>query len=208
MRHIQHGDAEPALEVENLAPHIGAQLRIEVRQRLVHQTHRRLRHDRTPERHALLLPARKLPRPARQQMPDPQYFHRAIQPPLPLRLRHAARPQPEYDVLGNVQMRKQRVGLEHHGHPALRRRQRRHVPPADLHRPRTGLLQPRDDAQTRRLAAAGGAEQHTKTPRRDMQRHPVKRRHRPPAPGHIGQAHIRAGAPLGGCVGNAHLLSP
>ena len=80
--HIEHGDPEPALEVEDLAPHLGAELRVEVRQRLVHQAHRRLGHDRPPQRHALLLAARKLRRAPRQQVPDPQHRRRPLQPEL------------------------------------------------------------------------------------------------------------------------------
>jgi hypothetical protein len=58
------------LQREDFAAHIGAQLRVQVRQRFVHQTDRRLGNDSAPQRDALLLAARKLARPAVEQMAD------------------------------------------------------------------------------------------------------------------------------------------
>ena len=80
MRHVQHGDAKPALQRQDLAPHVGAKLRIEVRQRFIHQADRRLGDDGAAERHALLLAAGQLAWLALQQMPDAEDLHRARQP--------------------------------------------------------------------------------------------------------------------------------
>ncbi len=49
-----------ALQRPDLAPHLLAQLRVEVGERLVHQADRRLGDDRAAERHALLLAAGEL----------------------------------------------------------------------------------------------------------------------------------------------------
>ena len=57
---VDHRHAELLLQRADLAPHLLAQLRIEVRQRLVHQADRRLGDDRAAERDALLLAAREL----------------------------------------------------------------------------------------------------------------------------------------------------
>ena len=60
VRHVHHRDAELALQRADLDAHLGAQLRVEVRQWLVHQANGRLRDDRAPERDPLLLTARQL----------------------------------------------------------------------------------------------------------------------------------------------------
>jgi len=57
MRDIQHGHAEAALQCANLTPHLDPQLCVQIGERLVHQAHTRLCHDRAAERHALLLSA-------------------------------------------------------------------------------------------------------------------------------------------------------
>ena len=67
MGDVDHSDAELLLQRADLAPHLGAQLRVEVGERLVHQANRRLRDDGAAERHALLLAAGKLRRFALEQ---------------------------------------------------------------------------------------------------------------------------------------------
>ena len=68
MRHVQHGDPQPTLQRQDLAAHVGTKLRIEVRQRLIHQADRRLGNDGAAERHTLLLAAGKLAGLALEQM--------------------------------------------------------------------------------------------------------------------------------------------
>ena len=51
-------------------------------------------------------------------------------------------------------MRIERVGLEHHGEPALRRADVRHIATVDQHLAGGDILEPGDEAQKRRLAAA------------------------------------------------------
>jgi len=55
-------DVEPALELLQLHAHLGAQLRVEVRQGLVEEEHRRREHERAGERDALLLASGQLRR--------------------------------------------------------------------------------------------------------------------------------------------------
>ena len=62
------GDRQALLQRADLVAHLGAQMRIEVRQRLVEQQHARLDHQRAPERDALLLPAGELRRIALREM--------------------------------------------------------------------------------------------------------------------------------------------
>ena len=76
-----------------------------------------------------------------------------------LRLAQALVAQAIGDVLLDVEMRKDRVGLKHHiGRPAIGRKLRLRLP-VDEDLPRIRHLESRQQAQQRGLAAAGGAEQ-------------------------------------------------
>src|SRR5207245_11600423 len=63
------------------------------------------------------------------------------------------------DVLADVHVRVERVVLEHHGHVALGGPQCRDLALADPEPARVRRLQPGEQAQQRRLAAAGRTEQ-------------------------------------------------
>ena len=123
VRDVHHRDAELALQRADLLPHFRAQLRVEVRQRLVHQAHRRLVDDRAAQRHALLLAAGELRRLAREQRRQPEQLGDAREPRPAIGVGDAPHAQAEQDVLGHGEVRKQRVALEHHRDVALRRRQ-------------------------------------------------------------------------------------
>ena len=107
VRHVQHGDPQPTLQRQDLAPHVGTKLRIEVRQRFIHQADRCLGNDGAAEGHTLLLAAGKLAGLALQQMSDAENLDRARQPPRALGRRNTARLQPEHDILRDVQMGEQ-----------------------------------------------------------------------------------------------------
>ena len=59
VRDVDRRHLEVALDPRDLGAHLDAQLRVEVRERLVHQERLRLAHDRAAHRHALPLPARE-----------------------------------------------------------------------------------------------------------------------------------------------------
>ena len=158
-----------------LRPHLEPQQRIEIGQRLVHQQHGRLDGERARHRDALALPARELRGIAREQRLDMQQRGRALDLALHARLRRARHAQPEGDILEHGQMREYRIVLEHHREPALPRRQVRHVAPADQHAPAALPLEPRDDAQQRRLAAARRPEQREELAVAHAQRHIAER---------------------------------
>ena len=80
VRDVHHRDAELALQRADLLAHLGAQLRVEVRQRLVHQAHRRLVDDRAAERHALLLAAGELRRLAVEQRVEAEQVGHSREP--------------------------------------------------------------------------------------------------------------------------------
>ena len=69
------------------------------------------------------------------------------------------------------------------------------VPAVDQHLAGVGELEPGDDPQRGRLAAAGRAEQRDELARRDLQRHLVKRPGRAEGAGEAAQRH--AGAATG-----------
>ena len=60
VRDVERRDPHELVEGDDLEPHLGAQLGIEVRHRLVHQQHARRAHDRPAHRRPLLLTAREL----------------------------------------------------------------------------------------------------------------------------------------------------
>ena len=57
---VERGDAEAALDPRDLGAHVDAQLRVEVRERLVHQERGGRAHDRAAHRDALALAAGEL----------------------------------------------------------------------------------------------------------------------------------------------------
>ena len=70
-------------------------------------------------------------------------------------------------------MREQRVGLEHHGDVALRRREVRYVLAADQDAAARNLLKAGDQTQRRRFAAARRSEQHEERSRVGLEAHGV-----------------------------------
>ena len=66
-------DAEPLVQPRELGAHADAQLRVEVRERLVHQVRLRLAHHRAADRDALALAARQRARLAVDQLREPQH---------------------------------------------------------------------------------------------------------------------------------------
>jgi len=131
---------------------------IDVRPRLVEQDELWIRRERARERDALLLAAGELVRVAVAEAAevDEREHDRHARAPL------AAR-QAEADVLGDRQVREERVILEDHAHAAALGRHPRGAvgddAVADPHLALVRGLEAGDEAQERRLAAAGGAEQ-------------------------------------------------
>ena len=76
MSHIDDGGIQVLVEPLEFRPHLPAQLRIQIRQRLIHQECPRIAHQRAPQRHALLLAAGKLAWPALEQVFDIEYLGR------------------------------------------------------------------------------------------------------------------------------------
>ena len=182
VRDVEHRDAETPLQREDLAPHLGAKLGVEIGERLVHQAHRRFRDDGAAERHALLLAAGELAGPAVEQMADAEDLDGARPAGVPLGLRHAARAS----ARRRCSPRRSDAGTARRTGTPSRRRARPAAgsvtsrPPISTRAARR-LLKPGDDAQAGGLAAAGRSEQHAERPAGDMQAHAGERRRRSPA---------------------------
>jgi hypothetical protein len=157
--HVDEGDPDRLLERLQLDLEGLAQLGVEGAQGLVQQQHRRVEDQRPGQRDPLLLAAGQLGRPPPLQPLQLDQDQGLGDPPLGLGLAHVLEAQPEGDVVGHVQEREQGVALEHRVDLALVRRGAGHVDPVEQDAPLGGLLEPGDQPQGGRLAAARRAEQ-------------------------------------------------
>ncbi len=151
--------AELVLQARDLRPHLHAQLRVEVGERLVHQEGLRLAHDRAPHRHALALAAGEVGRLALELLDEVEHLRRSAHLAGDLVLRPLRQLQREAHVLGDRHVRVERVGLEDHRDVALLRRAVGDDGAVDQHVAVGDLLQAREHPQRGRLAAAGGADE-------------------------------------------------
>ena len=155
-----HLVVQPAQPVAQLL----ADLRVERAERLVEQQHRRLHRERPGQRHALALAARELRGHPVAELREVHEVEQLGDPLVDLVLRPLADLEAEGDVLGHRHVLEDRVVLEDEAHVALARRQVRGLPALDGHGAGVGLVEPRDDPQQGRLAAAGRAEQGGELP--------------------------------------------
>ncbi len=160
VRDVDRRRPDLALQTPDLRARLRAQLRVEVRQRLVHEEHLRLAHERTPERHALALPARQRARLAIEQRLDPEQLGGLVAAAADLGSAELANPEPEGEVLPDAHLRIERVILEHHRDVALARRDVVDDPLADPDAPGTERLEAREHPQRRRLARARRPDEH------------------------------------------------
>jgi hypothetical protein len=151
---------EVALELGDLGPHLHPQLGVEVRQRLVHEEHGGIPHDRPPHRHPLALAAGQLRRPAVHPVLELQGAGRLADPLLDLGLGQLGQLEREADVLLDGHVGVERVVLEHHRDVPLLGRQVVDDPVADAQLAGRDALEPGDHAQGGRLAAPRRAHQH------------------------------------------------
>ena len=142
---------EPCLERRDVGAHLDAQLRVEVRQRLVHQEHARLADDRAAHRDPLPLAAGQLPRLALEVVDKTEHRRHLPHAAFARLLRHARDSQWERDVRRHGEVWVQRVVLEDHRDVAILRRDVGDVTVADEDRSGVGLLEPGEHAQRRRL---------------------------------------------------------
>ena len=167
--HVDGRDSHAPLQSANEVPHVAAQPRVEVRQRLVEEQHRWLDHQRARERHALLLAAGQLARVPLLHPGELNHLQDGRDAALRIGGPHLAHLQPEGEVLPNRQVGEQGVGLEHHAHVAPFRREPGHVPCVEQDPPLVRILEPGHAAQRRRLAAAARTEKRDELALSDIQ---------------------------------------
>ena len=176
VRDVQRRRPELLVQARDVRAHLDAQLRVEVRQRLVHQERLGRAHDRAPQRDPLPLTAGQRPRPPLEQLRDPEPRRRAApraRGSTPFSTCCIFSAKPMFSSTRHVRI--QRVGLEHHRDVAVlgrdvvddpRRRSRS--------RPRR-VLEPRDHPQRRRLPGARRPDQDRELAVGDLQVEPVDR---------------------------------
>jgi hypothetical protein len=154
VRDVDRRRPEVALELQDLGPRGDAQLRVEVRERLVHQESDRLPDDGAAERDALALAPGELLRLPLEQRREVEDLRGPAHALIDLALREALVPQPEGQVVVHREMRIERVRLEHHRDVARARRDLVDDPLPDEDAAVGHLLEPREHAQGGALAAA------------------------------------------------------
>jgi hypothetical protein len=193
-----HGrGAQAPLDPRHLGAHLHPQLGVQVRQRLVHQEHRRVADDGPAHRHPLPLASGQVGRLAVQMLGEVQDLGRLLDLLVDGGLRRLGELEREAHVLPYGHVRVQRVALEHHGDvPVLGRLVVHHLA-TDAQLAGADVLQAGDHVERRRLPAAGRADQDDELPVRDVQVEVIDRE-RP------------VGEPLGDVIENdlSHLISP
>ena len=162
------------MELLERGAHPDPELRVQVRQGLVHEKGLRLARDRPTHRDALSLASREMRRPPFEQVAEPEQLRHFVHAALDLLLRRMANLQAVAEVLADGHVRVERVCLEDHRDVAVPRLQVGHVAVADRDAPVGRLLEPRHDAQERRLSAAGWSDQDEKLAVGDLERHVVE----------------------------------
>ena len=152
VRHIDHGLAGLLPDARQLGLQDRAVLRVERRERLVHQQHRGIGHEGARDRAALAHAAGKLVRIVVAEFREPDELERAFDPHGDLARRNAARHQPEADIRLHVHPGEQPALLEHHRVLTAKPPASTVIVPPDLR------VEAGKDAQQGGLAAAARAD--------------------------------------------------
>jgi hypothetical protein len=152
-----------------------AQVGVEVRKRLVHQGDLRPTSDRASHGDTLTLPSRERPGAAIEEVVEPEELGYLVDAAVDLVLRRLADAKAIAQVLAHVHVRVEGVVLEHHGDVATSRLDVGDVAFAEVDRALVHRLEARDHPQQRRLAAAGGPDEHHELTALDRKADPVDR---------------------------------
>src|SRR5438309_2846857 len=169
VRDVDRRHLEAALDPRDLGAHLHAQLRVEVREGLVHQERLRLANDRPPHRDTLPLAAGQVPRPLLQHLREPQNPRRILDAPADFDPVDSPHLQAEAHVVEHVHVRVEGVVLEDHRHVARLRRQVVDDVAADADHSRRDLLEAGDHPQRARLPATGGPDEDHELPVFDLE---------------------------------------
>ena len=167
--HVDERDPDLALDVLQLELHRLAQLQVERAERLVEQQHRGQVDERARERDALALAARELARLGLRAVREAHELEHLPHAARDLGLCDLLAAQAEGDVLEEREMLEERVALEHRVDVAAVGRHVLDGLALEQDVALVGLLEARDHAQRRRLAAARRAEHREERPLRDVE---------------------------------------
>ncbi len=148
------------MQAGDLRAGLHAQLRVQVRERLVHEEHLWLADDSPAESNALALTAGERLRLAVQELLDAEDLRCLLHAGVDLRLGGLAQLEAERHVVVHTHMGVERVALEHHRDVAVLRRDVVHPPLPDEQVTLRDVLQPRDHAERRALAATGRPDEY------------------------------------------------
>ena len=162
VRHVDEGDADFLLQIDQLDLHFLAQLRVERGQRLVEQQHGRMGDQRARDGHPLLLAAGKLVRIALAEARQSDIFERLLHLAGNRRRRRLRHLQWKRNVALHRHMRKQRIALEYRAYRPFFGRPLGEVHAVEHDAPAIGQVESCNHAQQGGLAAAGGPEQREK----------------------------------------------
>ena len=158
--HVDRGHSELALQGADLRAHLDPQLRVEVRERLVHQEHRGAAHNRASHRDPLPLAAGERTGLAVQECLEFEQPRDLADPLVDLLSWDAVLLESERHVLEDVHVRIEGVVLEDHGDVPLRGGDVVDDSSADLDRSVRDRFEAGGHSQCGCLAAAGRADEH------------------------------------------------
>ena len=159
VRHVDRRRPQVGLEAADLGAHLHAELRVQVRERLVHEERLRVAHDRSAHGHALPLAAGERARLAVEKRLEAEDVGSLVDAPGDLGLLLALELEAERNVVVDREVRVERVALEDHRDVAVLGRNVVHDPLADLQDTLGDVLQPGHHAERGRLAAPRGPDE-------------------------------------------------
>ena len=174
MGHVQGGDAQLALQSGNLGTGLHTELRIEVRERLIHEEDLRLTDDCTAHGHALALATGQCLRLA--ELGEVEDLSGLLDALADLFLRGAGDLQGEAHVVGDGHVRVQSIVLEHHGDVAILRLHRGDVLATDEDAALVDLFEAGEHTEGGRLAATGRTDEHEELAILDIEIQVIHRR--------------------------------
>jgi hypothetical protein len=153
VRDVDGCHPEPRVQLRERRAHADAELRVEVRERLVHQERLRLADDRAAHRDTLPLAAGELRRLAVEKLVELEELRDVLDLSLDLALRRAPHLEAVTKVLAHAHVRIEGIALEDHRDVPVARRELRHFAAVDRDPAIRDLLEAGEHAEERRLPA-------------------------------------------------------
>lgn len=185
MRHVDRSQTERLLQLSDLDPHFGAQLRVEIGQGLVEQQHGGFDHERAGDCHALQLTTGELVWRAGTVTCKAHPLERLVDARCDLGRWDLPGLQPIGHVFGDSVVREDRVVLKHHAGVAAMRGQGIDAPVVERNRAGFDIDEAGDHAQQRRLPAARRPKQREQLAMPDVERDVVHGPHRAEGAGQV-----------------------